>query len=162
MTRYEFLKSIGFKGGALMAVLTSCVTEEDTYVPALTIDPNAATTIPPGTVIPSNGTNPSTITNPLLKLDLTVSATSKLKTVGGYLVQSGIVVAQVSSGVFVAVTQTCSHEPKKAIIYSGNEFYCTKHGARFDLNGKGKNSLGSGGIAVYKVATDGKTLVVYK
>ncbi|WP_332367865.1 Rieske (2Fe-2S) protein [Spirosoma telluris] len=69
--------------------------------------------------------------------------------------------ATVSAGTYVAVTQTCSHEPKKAIIFNKTEFYCTQHGARFDLTGKGKNSFGSGGLTVYKVATDGKTLVVY-
>ena len=80
---------------------------------------------------------------------------------GGYVAQSGIVVAQVSTGVYVAVTQTCSHEPRQNVIFNKTEFYCTVHGTRFDLTGKGKNSFGSRGIAVYNVATDGKTLVVY-
>ena len=177
MTRYEFLKSIGFTGAALTAALTACVRPEDTVVDALTIPgtitPVASTTSSPTTSTTTSGTTTSpttttasgvdlsTITNRLLTIDLTASAASALKTVGGYLVQSGIVVAQTSSGVYVAVTQTCSHEPKKAIIFNKTEFYCTVHGARYDLTGKGKNSFGSKGIAVYKVATDGKTLVVY-
>ena len=170
MTRYEFLKSIGFTGAALMAALASCVHPEDTVVDALTLaatqsgtatTPGSGTTTAPSTTTTGSSVDLSTIKNRLLMLDLSSSAAAALKNVGGYITQSGIVVAQVSAGVYVAVTQTCSHEPKKAIIFNKTEFYCTQHGARFDLTGKGKNSFGSRGIAVYKVATDGKTLIVY-
>jgi Rieske Fe-S protein len=161
MTRYEFLKSMGFKGGALMAVLASCVKEEDTFVSALTVSANAANVTPPANTLPVNGKDPSAVKNPLLKIDLTSSAAANLKNVSGYIAQSGIVVAQVAVGVYAAVTQTCSHEPKKQVIYNAGEFYCTAHGARFDLKGVGKNSVASRGIAVYQIATDGKTLVVY-
>ncbi len=150
-----------------MAVMTGCVKEEDTYVDALKLNANGQSTTPGSatTVVTAPATTTSSTTdllgikNPLLTLDLTT--TTALKTVGGYTAKSGIVVAQVSEGVYVAVTQTCSHEPKKQIILNGSEFYCTAHGARFDLNGKGKNSLGNRGITLYKVITDGKTLVVY-
>lgn len=176
MTRYEFLKSMGFTGAALMAAMTSCVRDEDTVVNALTLAGTQSTTVtspttttttsgttttPTTTTSTTSGVDLSKITSRLLTIDLTSSSATALKPVGGYLAQSGIVVAQVSTGVYVAVTQTCSHEPKKAIIFNKTEFYCTQHGARFDLTGKGKNSFGSRGIAVYKVATDGKTLVVY-
>lgn len=168
---------MGFTGAALMAALTSCVHDDDSVVDALVLSPTTsatvttpgtATTTTPGTATtttPSTATvsttDLSSITNRLLTIDLTSSAASALKTVTGYITQSGIVVAQVSQGVYVAVTQTCSHQPRNAIIFNKTEFYCTAHGARYDLTGKGKNSLGSRGITVYKVATDGKTLVVY-
>lgn len=157
-----------------MAVLTSCVHEEDTYVPALTLNAKGESiTGPTGTTIssptstsvstPTSSTASSTdllgIKNPLLTINLATA--TALKNVGGYLAQSGIVVAQVSAGTYAAVTQTCSHEPKRQIVFNSTEFYCTAHGARFDLNGTGKNSLGSRGITAYKVLTDGKTLVVY-
>ena len=173
MTRYEFLKSMGFKGSALMALMTSCIREEDTYINALTekaIASTPATPTPPvttpgtgtGSGTPTgNGTDLSTIKNRLLTLDLTQAAYAALLSAGGYVAVSGIVVAQVSAGVYVAATQTCSHKPRNRIIFNRTEFYCTDHGARFDLSGNGLNSLGSRGIAVYKVATDGKTLVVY-
>jgi nitrite reductase/ring-hydroxylating ferredoxin subunit len=174
MTRYEFLKSMGFKGAALMALMTSCIREEDTYINALTEKAIASTPVTPtppvattpgnGTstsTTPGNGTNLSTIKNRLLTLDLTTAANAALLSAGGYVAVSGIVVAQVSAGVHVAATQTCSHKPRNRIIFNRTEFYCTDHGARFDLSGNGLNSLGSRGIAVYKVATDGKTLVVY-
>lgn len=172
MTRFDFFKSLGFTGAALMAAMTSCIYEEDTLVDALII-PGPQSTSPTTSTVASgtatapasttsttgSGVNLSQITNRLLTINL--STTTALKTVGGYVAQSGIVVAQVSAGVYVAVTQTCSHEPKKAIIFNKTEFYCTQHGARFDLTGKGKNSFGSKGLTVYKTATDGTTLVVY-
>ena len=186
MTRFDFLKSLGFTGAALMAALTGCIHEGDTVVNALvlpgsqsstpgsstTVSTPVTTTTTTGSTTTTTGTSSTTTTtgtgvdlntikNRLLTLDLSSSAAAALKTVGGYVSQSGIVVAQVSPDVYVAVTQTCSHEPRKNIIFNKTEFYCTVHGARFDLTGKGKNSYGSRGIAVYKVATDGKTLVVY-
>lgn len=172
MNRFDFLKSLGLTGAALMAAMTSCIHEEDTVVNALTIPGSQSTAPTTSTVASGTTTSPasntttagsevdlSKITNRLLTINLTT--TTALKTVGGYIAQSGIVVAQVSTDVYVAVTQTCSHEPKKAIIFNKTEFYCTQHGARFDLTGKGKNSFGSKGLTVYKTATDGTTLVVY-
>lgn len=157
MNRYEFLKSMGFTGAALMAALTSCVNQENTYVPVTRIDASTVTPVAP--VVPATPTsNVSSITNPILKIDLTTSA---IKNVGAYIIQSNIVVAQVSAGAYAAVTNLCSHEPKRQVIFSQGEFYCTAHGARFDLNGGALNSTARGGITAYKVATDGKTLVVY-
>ncbi|OIN56311.1 (2Fe-2S)-binding protein [Arsenicibacter rosenii] len=179
MTRVEFLKSMGFKGAALMALLTSCVREEDTYVDAITIGgtttptststSSSTTSSPVSTTTSSttsssgttNGVDPTTITSYKLKIDLTASSSANLKKVGGYIVSGGIVVALSSAGVYVAATQTCTHEPKKQVIYSSGEFYCTAHGARFSLTGQGLNSLGSKGLTVYKTASNGSILVVY-
>jgi nitrite reductase/ring-hydroxylating ferredoxin subunit len=161
MTRYEFLKSMGFTGAALLAALTSCVKPEDTYVPVTRIDLNATTTptVPVTPVTPTSNLN--SIANPLLKIDL---ATSAIKTVGAYIIQSNIVVAQVSAGTYAAVTNLCSHEPKRKVVYDKNatQFYCTDHGATFDLKGVPlPNSITNRSITAYQVATDGKTLVVY-
>lgn len=194
MTRYEFLKSAGFSGGALMALLTSCVRESDKYVDALTVAPEATTTTgttttgttttgttttgttTTGTTTTGTTTTGTTtsnvvgvitteelnkITSTKLKIDLTSTTYAKLKTVGGYMVISNIVVALSKSNTYVAATVVCSHEPKKQVIYSNNEWYCTAHGARFSLTGSGLNGNGRSGLSVYKVATDGKTLVVY-
>jgi nitrite reductase/ring-hydroxylating ferredoxin subunit len=159
MTRYEFLKSMGFTGAALMAALTSCVKPEDTYVPVTRIDLNATPTTPTTPIVPATPTtNISSITNPLLKIDL---ATSTIKTVGAYLIQSNIVVAQVSAGAYVAVTNLCTHEPKRQVYYSEGSFFCSAHGAQFNLSGTPLNNVARSPITAYKVATDGKTLVVY-
>ncbi|WP_064196865.1 MULTISPECIES: hypothetical protein [Emticicia] len=196
MTRFEFLKSLGFSGGALMTLLTSCVREDDKYVNALTVAPdgttNTGTNTTTGTTTTGSNTGTTTtgttttgttttgttttpvnvtgiisteelnkITNTKLKLDLTSTTYAKLMTVGGYMVISNIVVALSIANTYIAATVVCSHEPKKQVIYYNNEWYCTAHGARFSLTGAGLNGNGRAGLTVYKVATDGKTLVVY-
>jgi cytochrome b6-f complex iron-sulfur subunit len=142
MNRMEFLKSLGLKGASLFAVycaasgLSSCVNES--------MDP----------------TNPTGVTGNELILDLNSAAYSKLNTVGNYVVVSGIVIARVSTSSFAAVTQVCSHEGRRQVVFNAGEFYCAAHGARFDTAGKGLNSTGSRGLKTYLTTLDGTTLKV--
>jgi cytochrome b6-f complex iron-sulfur subunit len=145
MNRMEFLKSLGLKGASLFAVycaasgLSSCVNES--------MDPTTTTT--------TGGT-----TGNQLSLDLTSSTYSKLNTVGNYVIVSGIVIARVSATAFAAVTQVCSHEGQRKVVYNAGEFYCPAHGARFDTAGKGLNSTGSRGLKTYVTSLQGTTLKV--
>ncbi len=188
MNRIEFLKTAGFKGAALFALLTSCTKDKDSYIEALTVDSNGNSIINSnstnassntGTGSSTSGTTTSTntttnksgtitttelnaIKNYLAKIELSASTSAALKTVGGYItINNAIVLAQSTAGVYVAATKTCTHEPKKKIIFNKTEFYCTDHGARFSLEGKGLNSLGSKGLTIYKTATDGISVVIY-
>ncbi|MDP5124423.1 MAG: Rieske 2Fe-2S domain-containing protein [Algoriphagus sp.] len=142
MNRMEFLKSLGLKGASLFAVycaasgLSSCVNES--------MDP----------------TNPTGGTGNELLLDLNATAYTKLNTVGNYVVVSGIVIARVSTTAFAAVTQVCSHEGKRQVVFNSGEFYCPAHGARFDTAGKGLNSTGSKGLKTYATSLEGTTLKV--
>jgi len=142
MNRMEFLKSLGLKGASLFAVycaasgLSSCVNES--------MDP----------------TNPTGGTGNELSLDLTSATYSKLNTVGNYVVVSGIVIARVSASSFAAVTQVCSHEGRRQVVFNAGEFYCAAHGARFDTAGKGLNSTGSRGLKTYATVLDGTNLKV--
>jgi cytochrome b6-f complex iron-sulfur subunit len=142
MNRMEFLKSLGLKGASLFAVycaasgLSSCVNES--------MDP----------------TNPTGGTGNELILDLNSAAFSKLNTVGNYVVVSGIVIARVSASSFAAVTQVCSHEGRRQVVFNAGEFYCAAHGARFDTAGKGLNSTGSRGLKTYATVLDGTNLKV--
>ena len=142
MNRMEFLKSLGLKGASLFAVycaasgLSSCVNES--------MDP----------------TNPTGVTGNELILDLTSAAYTKLNTVGNYVIVSGIVIARVSTSTFAAVTQVCSHEGQRKVVYNAGEFYCPSHGARFDTAGKGLNSTGSRGLKTYVTLLEGTTLKV--
>lgn len=144
MNRMEFLKSLGLKGASLFAVycaasgLSSCVNES--------MDP----TLPPGTDGNANE----------LILDLTDPNYSKLNTVGNYVIVSGIVIARVSTTAFAAVTQVCSHEGKRKVIYRSGEFYCTEHGARYDTQGTGLNSDGRKGLKSYQTVFSGTTVKV--
>jgi cytochrome b6-f complex iron-sulfur subunit len=143
MNRMEFLKSLGLKGASLFAVycaasgLSSCVNES--------MDPTNTT----------GGT-----TGNELSLDLTSATYSKLNTVGNYVVVSGIVIARVSASEFAAVTQVCSHEGQRKVVYNSGEFYCPVHGARFSTAGKGLNSTGSRGLKTYVTSLQGTTLKV--
>ncbi len=142
MNRMEFLKSLGLKGASLFAVycaaagLSSCVNES--------MDP----------------TNPTGGTGNELLLDLNSAAYTKLNTVGNYVIVSGIVIARVSTTSFAAVTQVCSHEGKRQVVFNAGEFYCPAHGARFDTAGKGLNSTGSRGLKTYATLLEGTTLKV--
>ena len=142
MNRMEFLKSLGLKGASLFAVycaaagLSSCVNES--------MDPTS----------PTGGTG-----NELL-LDLNSAAYTKLNTVGNYVIVSGIVIARVSATAFAAVTQVCSHEGRRQVVFNAGEFYCAAHGARFDTAGKGLNSTGSRGLKTYATVLDGTNLKV--
>ena len=142
MNRMEFLKSLGLKGASLFAVycaasgLSSCVNES--------MDP----------------TNPTGGTGNELILDLNSAAYTKLNTVGNYVVVSGIVIARVSASAFAAVTQVCSHEGRRQVVFNAGEFYCAAHGARFDIAGKGLNSTGSRGLKTYATLLEGTTLKV--
>ncbi len=142
MNRMEFLKSLGLKGASLFAVycaasgLSSCVNES--------MDP----------------INPTGVTGNELVLDLNSAAYSKLNTVGNYVIVSGIVIARVSTSTFAAVTQVCSHEGQRKVVYNAGEFYCPSHGARFDTAGKGLNSTGSRGLKTYACLLERTTLKV--
>ncbi|MFN3850286.1 MAG: (2Fe-2S)-binding protein [Spirosomataceae bacterium] len=188
ISRKEFLMKMGFRGASLWALMSSCTKNEDSFVEALTVNSETGTTGTTttgttgttgttttgttgttGTTTTTTTTTAGTITTEelnkitsyKLKIDLTSSTYAKLASVGGYITSNGIVVARSTQTTYVAATQTCTHEPKKKVIYNNGEYYCTDHGARFSLAGKGLNSLGSKGLTIYSVATDGKTLVVY-
>jgi cytochrome b6-f complex iron-sulfur subunit len=96
-------------------------------------------------------------------LDLSAAGNVALKTNGGYIVTNGVVVAKTMNGEYVAATVTCSHEPRKQIIYekSSNEWLCTEHEARFDISGKGLNSKGNKGLTVYQTSLTGTSLRIF-
>jgi cytochrome b6-f complex iron-sulfur subunit len=143
LSRNAFLKSLGFKGASLLAVycaipiLSSCINEPS---------PND----------PGGGGSGIDFT-----LDLNDAAYSTLNTVGRYVIANRIVIARISSTTFAAVTQVCSHEGRVKVIYQNAQFYCTEHGAKFDVNGRGLNSNGKNGLTVYLTALNGNLLRVF-
>lgn len=139
INRNAFLKNLGLKGAALMAVycggnsLTSC--QNDSAVTPLAAD---------------------------IILDLSDSKYAALKANNGYVVLSAqnVVVARTATNTYVAVTLICSHEQRREITYRSGEFYCTAHGARFDNSGKGLNTEGKKGLTLYTTSLNGTTLTV--
>jgi cytochrome b6-f complex iron-sulfur subunit len=96
-------------------------------------------------------------------LDLTAAANTALNTNGGYVISNGCVVAKTTTGTYAAATQICSHEGRTQVIYdaTNNNWYCTAHGARFNITGGGLNSNGSSGLTIYKTQLTGNMLRVY-
>lgn len=135
ISRFEFLRQLGFQGAALLAVtclgqgLSSCKKSDITPAPL---------------------SGPVTV-------DL--SANTVLGKVGGYVVTNNIVVANTSKG-FVAVTVVCSHEGQRQVRLQSDEFYCPAHGARYGLDGKGLNANGSRGLTAYTVRQSGNILTI--
>lgn len=87
---------------------------------------------------------------------------SSLQQVSAYVVKDGIVIAKDLEGNYVAATQTCSHQDNDAIVFTNkDQWQCEIHGARFDLQGNGLNSLASNGLKVYSTELSGTVLRVY-
>lgn len=96
-------------------------------------------------------------------LNLNDPANAALANNGGYVIQNAVVVAKTSTGSYVAATVICSHEGQQQITFRGanNQWYCTAHGATYDVNGAGLNSNGSRGLTIYKTQLTGTSLRVY-
>jgi nitrite reductase/ring-hydroxylating ferredoxin subunit len=137
MKRNEFLKTLG--GAAAVVVTFSCLggcSKSD---------------------MPSN----TDVTSGLpFTVDLSASSSSALMNNGGYIVKNNTVVAKDLNGNYVAATNLCSHEQKRKVIFRNGEYYCTEHGARFNLSGNGLNSDGSGGLTIFKTSLEGTILTV--
>ena len=145
MNRKEFLKTLG--AGAAFAITFSCL---------------GGCTNDNGDIFPEDiAIEPDPDTGALLTIDLTDTASNPLKKNGGYLIKNRIVVAKDLNGNYVAATVRCSHEPRDKVTFRNNEYYCTEHGARFDLAGKGLNNDGKNGLKIYRTSLDGNTLSVF-
>lgn len=137
MKRKDFLKSIG--GAAAVAVTFSCL----------------------GGCTKSDILTDTDITSGLpFTIDLTAAEASPLMNNGGYIIKNNTVVARDLSGNYVAATNLCSHEQLRKVIFQNGEYYCTEHGARFNLEGTGLNSDGSGGLAIFQTSLEGNILTV--
>jgi len=95
-------------------------------------------------------------------LDLTAPANAPLLTIGGALAKNGILVACTSSGSYIAVQQSCTHESFSLIYHvSAQLFLCNKHGAAFNENGVIANPPATKNLTVYNTKLTGTSLSVY-
>jgi cytochrome b6-f complex iron-sulfur subunit len=109
--------------------------------------------------------NSSPNDNPIdFSLDLNNPSNASLRSNGGFFIVNDIVVARTKGGEFVAATVICSHKSNKKVRYIAkeNEWQCSVHGARFDLDGQGLNKKGSRGLLTYNTELiDENTLRVF-
>jgi cytochrome b6-f complex iron-sulfur subunit len=103
------------------------------------------------------------LSNVSLELDLQAPENAELLNFGGFLVIEGIVVARTIDGTYVAATNTCSHEQLTEITYdkNANEWLCTAHAARFQLDGTGLNANASKDLQVFGTSLTDKKLSVF-
>lgn len=159
MNRYEFLKSCGFTGGALLTLLISCGKDIPGIEPP---DDDGPVAGGPDESLKITTEELEKI-SPLFRVDLTSPLYSKLLVPNNYMVLANTFVLALSKrGVYIAATVVCSHEKNRTISYVKNEWYCPVHGARYNLDGKGLNENGKNGIKIYKTAWDGDTVVIYE
>lgn len=95
-------------------------------------------------------------------LDLSASANSALLTNGGYLVSNGVIVARTTTGTYIAVQHSCTHQ-SYGLVYQGNysRFYCANHGATFSNNGAVTNGPAARALTTYNTTLTGTSLRVY-
>lgn len=107
--------------------------------------------------------NPITApTNVDFTLDLTNPANAALSTKGGYLYQSGVIVARTANGTYVAVSQTCTHAGGTVqYVVATNRFYCPSHGSNFATDGSVVNGPATSPLTHYTTTLTGTSLRVH-
>jgi len=96
-------------------------------------------------------------------VDFTIdTSTGALSVNGGYLIQSGVIVARTKTGTFIAVSAACTHEGTNVYYSSGSSgFICSRHGARYNEIGTVTQGPASQSLTQYKTTLTGKSLRVY-
>ncbi|MGY4386468.1 cytochrome b6-f complex iron-sulfur subunit [Pedobacter sp. UYP24] len=95
-------------------------------------------------------------------LDLSATANAALTNNGGYLISNGIIVAKNSSGSYIAVQRSCTHENYNLVYQSNNaRFYCANHGATFSEIGSVTNGPANRSLTTYHTQLTGTSLRVY-
>lgn len=157
MKRGEFLRSLGLSTATLMAfyclgtTMTSCGSSSDDPDP----DPN------PG----GNGGTGITGTTTGASVNFTINLTivTAVKAAGGFQVIGDTIVAHTSSGSYVALSKTCTHEGTTINFRANeNDFLCPNHGSQFSTTGAVENGPAATALKVYKtsLSADGNTLTV--
>ncbi len=111
---------------------------------------------------PVNGPGiPAPPSNVNLSLDLTASANSALKSPGGYIYNGGLIIAHLTNGSYVALSQTCTHQGGTVqYLASSNVFFCPVHGSAFSTDGSVVNGPAGQALRKYNVSLSGTTLKV--
>ncbi len=95
-------------------------------------------------------------------LDLSQAANKALSTAGGYIYNSGVIVARTMAGQYIAVQQSCTHQSNTLSYDAGNDrFYCDRHGATFSDAGVVTGGPAPTNLTVYKTTLNGTMLHVY-
>jgi len=103
------------------------------------------------------------VSGPASTIDFTVDvSTGALATNGGFLVKNGVIIARTTSGSFLAVSASCTHEGATVEYVSGsNSFSCPRHGAQFNSSGAVTKGPASRSLTQFNTALTGNNLRVF-
>ena len=146
MTRRELINRITI-GGITFLVMPSVITS--CSKPAAD---NPVTPPGPGGTPPPSGN---------ITIDLTDPKYSALNTTGGFTVVQSIIVANLGSGNFVALSSVCTHQGCTIAFNSAvNNFPCPCHGSVFSTTGAVVNGPASTPLKAYTVSKSGNILTI--
>ncbi len=95
------------------------------------------------------------------EIDLANSSNAALANVGGSLVKDGIIIAQTSQDVFVALQVSCSHEGTAIrYIHPSSLFRCPSHGSEFSPTGAVTKGPATKALKKYTVTKNGSILKI--
>ena len=136
MNRKEFLKTSGILSvagiAAIAAFIESCKKNESSVPQAPTVNFN---------------------------LDLSTATNASLHSVGGYVYNSGVIVACIVANSYAALSQACTHQGCTVAFGSGS-FNCPCHGGKYDTNGNVTAGPPPSALKKYSVTQNGNILNV--
>jgi nitrite reductase/ring-hydroxylating ferredoxin subunit len=143
MERKDFLRSLG--AGAAFALTFPCINGCSSDSEDLEMKP-----VPTG-------------------IDFTVDLNSQegsgLQNNGDFILKNDVVVVKNLEGVFVAVSQICSHQQTDQVRFledNGGIFRCSTHGSEFDQNGNPLNTVTSNPLKTFNTEVNGNILRVFE
>ena len=94
-------------------------------------------------------------------IDLTTTANSALKTVGGFILSQGIYIIRTGQSTYIGLSSICTHAGCQVNYSSSSkEFSCPCHGGLYDSTGKVIGGPPPSPLAQYQVVLSGTTLTV--
>jgi cytochrome b6-f complex iron-sulfur subunit len=109
-----------------------------------------------------SGTGGSSAPTPIPTNNFTVDiSTGPLATNGGFIVTNGIIIARTTTGTFLAVSSSCTHEGVTlGYDKSGNVFVCPRHNSQFTSTGTVISGPAPSNLKQYQTTLSGTTLTV--
>jgi cytochrome b6-f complex iron-sulfur subunit len=97
-----------------------------------------------------------------MTLDLTQSANQALNSIGGSIVNNGIIIGRTGNASFVAVSSACTHQGTTIEFQlNNNRFFCNNHGSTYALDGTVTLGPATRNLTKYNTSFSGNSLRVF-
>lgn len=109
---------------------------------------------------PDPGGNNNNNNDPLV-IDLTASQNAALATAGGYIVRSGVIIINMGSDTFIALSSICTHAGS-SVNYNNStgNIQCPTHNSVFNTSGSVLSGPASSPLPKYTVTKSGNILTI--